>query len=501
MKNKKRIVARVAVLAIVGLVVGASFIFKPNSSDLQGKLKIKNQQQSIKVQNNNQSAPNINRDRPSIASDRNEPSGAPDGNESNTDIGSFQQNINAIVVNSTSNRSDDNTRDNNCYTGHNNSTGDIECSLRAAIEHANANPDLTTIEFDIPDSDPGYDSAIDKHIITIGDQSLNNPGPSYMLPSITTPIVIDGGNLEPIPIRLEGSGVSSGTALNFRMGSDGSTVDNMQFYNFSGRVIELNRVNNVTIENSNMDNANSSVAVYLGTQSSNNRIANNKIGNSEFGIKIWGTSNNNLIEDNSVANNELYAMHISAGSSNNQVLSNEFSYNGNRPQSTGGAIKIDFSSIDNRVSQNSIFSNGGIGIDLVDPQDIPNQETPNDIGNCIDCDSGPNNLQNYPEVQFVSVNSINGTLNLNFDLPTQDNQQYIIEVFANFADERQGKLYLGSIDNVSAGYNSSTLNISSFEAQNQINRSVGNTVYITMTASDASGNTSEFSAPFTTLVQ
>ena len=57
-----------------------------------------------------------------------------------------------------------------------------ECSLRAAIEEANASAGADTISFDIPVSDPGYDAGTEAFTIQ----------PSSQLPAVTDPVVIDG---------------------------------------------------------------------------------------------------------------------------------------------------------------------------------------------------------------------------------------------------------------------------------------------------------------------
>src|SRR5262249_15867116 len=61
----------------------------------------------------------------------------------------------------------------------------------------------------------------------------------------------------------------------------------------------------------------------------------------------------------------------------------------------------------NSVDPNSIFSNGGLGIDLGDDGPTPNH--PGDI------DTGPNNLQNFPiltsATSFGGTTTIRGSLN------------------------------------------------------------------------------------------
>jgi len=76
------------------------------------------------------------------------------------------------------------------------------------------------------------------------------------------------------------------------------------------------------------------------------------------------------------------------------------------------------------VLGNSIFSNGGLGINIA-PISTDNAPNPNDA---FDVDVGPNDLLNFPEI--TSALSTSGTTIVNFDLdvPTGD---YRIEFFAN----------------------------------------------------------------------
>jgi len=113
---------------------------------------------------------------------------------------------------------------------------------------------------------------------------------------------------------------------------------------------------------------------------------------------------------------------ISGGASNNRIggtspgEGNTIAHNATRGI---GLLSSGFDPIDNRWYRNSIFGNGGLGIDL-------NQDgvTANDAG---DGDSGPNALQNFPELQYASYAasfvSIVGSLN------TTPNGAYIVAFF------------------------------------------------------------------------
>lgn len=149
----------------------------------------------------------------------------------------------------------------------------------------------------------------------------------------------------------------------------------------------------------------------------------------------------------------------------------------------GRGIQV-FGGNGNSIRGNSIFSNGRLGIDL-DGGEV----TPNDSG---DPDSGGNNLQNFPVISSVSTNAtqtmIGGSLN------STASTTFTIDFYANsicdFSGFGEGARWMGA---TTASTNSS--GDASFNAAfaalppNQI---------VTATATDPSGNTSEFSHCATT---
>jgi hypothetical protein len=131
------------------------------------------------------------------------------------------------------------------------------------------------------------------------------------------------------------------------------------------------------------------------------------------------------------------------------------------------------------INSNSIALNKGLGIDL-DSAGV----TPNDPG---DGDNGPNNLQNYPAISSAVTNggstTIQGTLN------SAPNTKLHLEFFASaLADASgfgQGEALIGSTDvttNASGDANFTAAFAVVLTGQ-----------YISATASDPAGNTSEFS--------
>lgn|GEM_PF-2901146 len=150
----------------------------------------------------------------------------------------------------------------------------------------------------------------------------------------------------------------------------------------------------------------------------------------------------------------------------------------------------------NPISQNSIYANGGLGINLVrnvpPPAELPNTVTANDDG---DGDPGPNNLQNFPEITAANVT----TQTIEGKLRTQVNNSdgYAIEFFASpsgtcdSSGHGEGKIFIG------------TLITGATDASGDVSFTLSSPVapfgpgdVITATATDFDGNTSEFSQCF-----
>ena len=89
-------------------------------------------------------------------------------------------------------------------------------------------------------------------------------------------------------------------------------------------------------------------------------------------------------------------------------------------QFSGNGIQITSGS-GNLISSNSIYSNGGLGIDLGS-----DGATPNDTG---DGDTGPNNFQNFPVLESVSFST--GSVTINGSLNSEASKSYTIQFFAS----------------------------------------------------------------------
>ncbi|MCP4960091.1 MAG: CSLREA domain-containing protein, partial [Actinomycetia bacterium] len=86
----------------------------------------------------------------------------------------------SVVVNSTGDSSDAIPGDGFCDTGGTNSEGDPACTLRAAIEEANASLVVSKIAFDMPAGEAGHAAGV----WTIA--------PASALPAVTAPVHLDG---------------------------------------------------------------------------------------------------------------------------------------------------------------------------------------------------------------------------------------------------------------------------------------------------------------------
>jgi hypothetical protein len=143
------------------------------------------------------------------------------------------------------------------------------------------------------------------------------------------------------------------------------------------------------------------------------------------------------------------------------------------------------------IGPNSIFSNDGLGIDIVDNanNDLgPNGEGPNtnDGGTANDADTGPNNLQNFPVITSATTSSSTGETTIDAFLDTAPGTQYTIRFYANPRDTGEGKTFIGSLQVTTN--DTGFVSINDFIATSAV--PVGQS--ITATATDPNGNTSEF---------
>lgn len=222
-------------------------------------------------------------------------------------------------------------------------------------------------------------------------------------------------------------------------------------------------------------------------------IARNIIsGNGRHGILMGGlgNANGNLVQGNLIGAGADGASALGNGSEGVRILDSAGNTIGGTAAGAGNVIAFNVgdgvlvgqSFNDSRWSlngilSNSIFANGGLGIDL-----IVDGVTPNDLG---DPDPGPNEHQNFPVLTGASNSTITGALN---SLP---NTTYRLEFFANKACDPsgygEGERFLGLTSVTTDGNGNAGFSFTSPTA-------FLGSEFVTATATDPMNNTSEFSA-------
>ncbi|MFV1967775.1 MAG: CSLREA domain-containing protein, partial [Pirellulaceae bacterium] len=359
-----------------------------------------------------------------------------------------------LTVNSTDDDSDQSAGDGFCYTGQMNSQGQRECTLRAAIEEANAFAGKDTISFSVPSgSDSGCNSGTGVCSLT--------PASPYSL--LLDAVVIDGTtqpgadcSTKSLKIVLDGgTTVTNGFALNGSAAA-GST--------FRGLVIKRFKSDGISIS-STFDNV--VECNVIGTD----LAGASGLGNGNVGVNVIAS------HDNTIGSN---GDGIDDGAEANVIAFNE-----------KAGVRVWDVSIPTRANAilgNAIFANGGLGIDLegsLGPD-------ANDAG---DADTGANNLQNYPDVDSAYVVADSLTVIYSVDSDTAHSDYPLrVEFFEADSGNEEGRRFLG-FDSYSISdwsdcgsapcVDTVSIAVSAFAA--------GDT--LVATATDALGNTSEFSAP------
>lgn len=415
--------------------------------------------------------------------------------------------------------------------------GDGACTLREAIIEANANgSSKDTINFSIPGDGPHVITlsaalqAITQPVIING---LSEPGAACNNFPYTLKIVINGSGL--------GAGVSGlvigasnsevrGLVVQ-RFSSDGVQINgtgNTLYCSYigtnsagsadlgNGRYgVYINGASN-TVERSLISGNNSSgITVDRdGAQIRRNVIGLNadataKIANGSYGIYVRNSSiqiggagvgnviagngqdgifvesgEGNKIQQNYIGTNSslaaglgngMFGVHVLFGQNTAIGSGNTIAYN-----NADGVYLPNDASAGNKVTMNSIFGNGDLGIDLGD-----SGVTPNDGG---DPDTGPNGLQNFPALSAVgsdgSRTRVVGSLN------SKANQTYRVEFFrvggCDPSGYGEGRGYLGGADVTTNGSGNASFNVI-LPASVTVGGSVS------ATATDGAGNSSEFS--------
>ncbi|HEX8398716.1 MAG TPA: NosD domain-containing protein [Pyrinomonadaceae bacterium] len=292
---------------------------------------------------------------------------------------------------------------------------------------------------------------------------------------------------------------------NFISGNDenGIFIENSTLNKLYG-----NRIGIFSTANGNIKRGNGQNGLKL-LNSQNNKIGDGVLtgyrnyigGNALSGIVLQGASSQfNLIKGNFIGldfsntnlGNGMHGVLITEQGQKNIVggqeieAGNRIAYNGTQP--THGGVVIDsLAGSGNNVDPNLIYSNAGLGIDLGAPGHTPNDPA--------DADTGPNNLQNYPEI--VSRQIVNNELIIGFKVDSAPgNSNYgadgIYMEFFKADASGEGEKFLGFSYYTASDYNNGAPKIKQVNLGSITTLGITANNKITATATDSDGNTSEF---------
>jgi hypothetical protein len=388
----------------------------------------------------------------------------------------------------------------------------VQCTLRAAIQQANATPGADTINFNIQ---------------SIGVRTIS---PATDLPDVTDALTIDGysqpgssvntltkGTNAVLMIQLDGNNAAGngleivaddvvvrGLAIG-RFNFNGIEVDNVEGVgapsgvriqgNFigtdaSGTVARPNRFNGLNLRESggnnviggtsfsqrNLISGNGANGISIGTGNNGYNIEGNLIGTKKDATSALGNGNNGVTLSSAFDN---FVGEFSPASAANTIA-----FNGG-----DGVNVVGEETAGNRILSNSIFSNGRLGIDLVGGTENAAGATANDAS---DRDAGPNGLQNKPVI--TSAKTVGATTTIQAKLNSTPSDPFFVQFFSN-PSGNEGQKFIGS---KSVSTNSNGNVTFTFTPSQAV--PVGQTV--TATALDiVGGNTSEFSGPRTVVSQ
>lgn len=239
-----------------------------------------------------------------------------------------------------------------------------------------------------------------------------------------------------------------------------------------------NTIGGTTEQERNLISGNSGCGIEVNS-GEGNLIVGNYIGTGKDGVGNLGNGQEGVLLDSWV--------------DNNTIAGNVIAYNGGaEAQYDGIRLGRNYSGDGegNRISQNSIHDNGPMGIDLTYPVG-PNPNDPDDPDPPPEFDAY-NRLQNWPEITDVAIQD--GQLQVTFRVDTAPaNATYLLDIEFFIADSvasGEGKTYLGTVQYLET------------EAQTVVTKSFAPEQMpktddpIVATATDAEGNTSEFSQVF-----
>ena len=385
-------------------------------------------------------------------------------------------------------------------------------SLRQAMLSANDDSAVPhRIVFNLNRSDPGFDG------------STWTIRPAAPLPELHGGIQVDGlsqasfagdTNLLGPEVVLDGRGLTSGSGI-IISGDDGAVIG-LVIQGFPSAGVALSRLpfdptpsRNEVRQNYIGTDATGRLPVpnglgismggfgTPGSEAVGNRIVSNVIsGNTGTGIStcdIKGTS----ITGNRIGTDPAGTLNLGNGSTgiamfctgalDTRISGNTIAFNNGDGINSAPDFRFGSFHLGNRISENAIYSNAGLGINHSPaPFGTVDGVTPNDP--CDPDELGSNLLQNFPVLSDAKSSSTGTTVRGTLD--SVAGQNFEIQIFVNDAldpsGSGEGQKFL-----LSTTATTSSSCAASFEVN--VPTSLPQGSFVTATATDLSGNTSEFS--------
>jgi hypothetical protein len=309
------------------------------------------------------------------------------------------------------------------------------------------------------------------------------------LPEITGPVSIDGysqpgaspntlskGTNAKLMIELDGA-EAFGSGLDFEAGGSGSTIRGLVINRFANQGINVGGPSDPFTDFRIVGN-------FVGTDPSGTTALPNQGDGIEMDASNSVVGGSKPAQRNLISGNDVDGLSVSGDAKDVTIRGNFVGTEANGVGALGNlfnGVDVAGGSAGVRILNNSIFSNGQLGIDL----DVDGRTT-NDPG---DADAGANALQNFPVL--TSAKTVSSKTNVKGQLNSRPNASYAVQFFSNPSGTNEGRRFIGqkSITTDGSGNASFTFTPSSKVAVGQA---------VTATATRVSnGNTSEFSNPRT----
>jgi len=306
-------------------------------------------------------------------------------------------------------------------------------------------------------------------------------GGSSALGNSGSGVAVDAGPSNTIGLPGAGNVISANAGYGILIinATDNQVQGNFIGIDFTGTVDLGNTLSGVGIVNSASSNT-----IGGTTPGAGNVIS----GNGAHGVGIGGgTPTGNQVLGNLIGTdlsgtlalgNGAHGVGLGTGASNNVIGGTATGARNTIAHNSGDGVSVE-SGTGNAIRGNSIFSNTGLGIDLG-----PDGVTPNDAG---DGDTGANNLQNFPVISLATSGStaVQGTLN------STPSTQFVLHFSSNTSCDGsgngEGESFLGSTTVMTNASGNASFTVA-------FPQTVPPGRFITATATDPGGNTSEFSA-------